>query len=189
MTSVFMILEVSGSYSIVLPVMISNTIAYLVSRHYQRVPLMDLLSRQDGIALPSMEELREKPVLRVEDAMRPAVDPPLSGQDSIADCLKQIEDSPSEFFLVNREDGTWGGVTRKALEHWATEGDKAFPVEKFLSSARLERVHPDESLDAALRLVADNPVLPVVARTDPTLLEGVLALADILAAYKNSSAH
>ena len=33
MTSVFMVLEVSGNYSIILPVMISNTIAYLISRN------------------------------------------------------------------------------------------------------------------------------------------------------------
>ena len=32
LTSVFMVLEVSGNYSIVLPVILANTIAYLVSR-------------------------------------------------------------------------------------------------------------------------------------------------------------
>ena len=187
MTSVFMILEVSGSYSIVLPVMISNTLAYLISRHYQKVPLMDLLSRQDGLGLPSMEELREKPVLRVEDAMRPVSDPPLSGGDSITDCLKQIENSPSDFFLVMRGDGTWSGITRKALERWESDGNGALQVESLLSSVRLGRVHPDESLDAALRRITDSPLLPVVARTDPARLHGVLSLADILAAYKKSS--
>ena len=49
MTSVFMVLEVSGNYSIILPVMISNTIAYLISRQYQPTSLFDLLSRQDGM--------------------------------------------------------------------------------------------------------------------------------------------
>jgi CIC family chloride channel protein len=59
MTSVFMVLEISGNYSIILPVMISNTLAYLISRKYQRAPLFDLLARQDGVNLPSMEEERE----------------------------------------------------------------------------------------------------------------------------------
>ena len=59
MTSVFMIVEVSGNYSIILPVMISNTIAYLLSRQFQEHALFDLLSRQDGTELPSMEEERE----------------------------------------------------------------------------------------------------------------------------------
>ena len=70
MTSVFMIVEVSGNYSIILPVMISNTIAYLVSRQFQKVGLFDLLAQQDGTNLPSMEEEREVEVQSVEDAMR-----------------------------------------------------------------------------------------------------------------------
>ena len=61
LTSVFMVLEVSGNYSIVLPVMVSNTIAYLISRS-QEPSLFDLLSRQDGMDLPSMEERREESV-------------------------------------------------------------------------------------------------------------------------------
>src|SRR5579863_3255853 len=55
MTSVFMVLELSGNYSIIIPVIISNTIAYVISRKYQKVPLFDLLSRQEGMDLPSME--------------------------------------------------------------------------------------------------------------------------------------
>ncbi len=70
-TSVFMIVEVSGNYSIILPVMISNTIAYLLSRQFQRHALFDLLSRQDGTELPSMEEERELDVRTVGDVMRP----------------------------------------------------------------------------------------------------------------------
>jgi CIC family chloride channel protein len=39
LTSVFMVLEVSGNSSIILPAdMISNTIAYIISRRYQRTP-------------------------------------------------------------------------------------------------------------------------------------------------------
>jgi CIC family chloride channel protein len=71
MTSVFMIVEVSGNYSIILPVMISNTIAYLISRQFQPHALFDLLARQDGTELPSMEEEREFDVLTVGDVMRP----------------------------------------------------------------------------------------------------------------------
>ena len=67
-----MILEVSGNYEIVLPVIISNAIAYLISRSLQRTPIFDILSRQDGLDLPSLEEDRELAVMRVEDAMCPA---------------------------------------------------------------------------------------------------------------------
>ena len=62
-TSVFMVIEVSGSYSAILPVMVSNMIAYLISRRYSPVPLFDMLARQDGIILPSLEDLREQALL------------------------------------------------------------------------------------------------------------------------------
>ena len=71
MTSVFMVLEVSGNYSIIVPVIVANTFAYLVSRSLQPTPIFDILTRQDGLDLPSLEEQREQTVLCVEDAMRP----------------------------------------------------------------------------------------------------------------------
>src|SRR6201988_198429 len=69
-TSVFMVIEVSGSYTAILPIMIANMVAYLISRTYQKVPLFDLLGRQDGLYLPSIEEQREQVALTVEVAMK-----------------------------------------------------------------------------------------------------------------------
>ena len=60
MTSVFMVLEVSGNYSIIVPVIVANTLAYVISRSLQPVPIFDLLTRQEGLELPSMEEQREE---------------------------------------------------------------------------------------------------------------------------------
>ena len=71
MTSVFMVLEVSGNYSIIVPVILANTFAYVIARGLQPTAVFDLLTRQDGLNLPSMEEQREEDVLSVEDAMRP----------------------------------------------------------------------------------------------------------------------
>src|SRR6201986_480303 len=71
LTSVFMVLEVSGNYSIILPVILANTIAYLISRALQPVPVFELFTHQDGLDLPSMEEQREESELRVEDALEP----------------------------------------------------------------------------------------------------------------------
>ena len=85
LTSVFMVLEVSGNYSIVLPVILANTIAYVISRVLQPVPIFEELTHQDGLYLPSMEELREESNLRLEDAMQPVTVPILQGSETIAD--------------------------------------------------------------------------------------------------------
>src|SRR5271154_5508244 len=84
LTSVFMVLEVSGNYSIVLPVILANTIAYLVSRGLQPVPILEEFTHQDGLYLPSMEELREESNLHLEDAMQPVTVPVLQGSETIS---------------------------------------------------------------------------------------------------------
>lgn len=121
MTSVFMVLEVSGNYSIILPVMISNTIAYLISRHYQRTPLFDLLSRQDGLDLPSMEERREEAGVRVEDAMRKYQGAVLNSDDLLKVALAYASASSEIFILVEDGTGKWYGIMKDELRRRAAQ--------------------------------------------------------------------
>ncbi len=69
LTSVFMVLEVSGNYSIVAPVILANTVAYLIARSIDPVPIFEAFTKQDGLDLPSMEEIREEERMHVEDAL------------------------------------------------------------------------------------------------------------------------
>lgn len=74
MTSIFLVFEVSATYVIILPVMVANTVAYLVSRALESRSLFHALSVQDGTRFPSLEEHRERRRLRVEDLMAPLPD-------------------------------------------------------------------------------------------------------------------
>jgi CIC family chloride channel protein len=71
-TSIFMVFELSASYVIILPVMISNTASYLISRRLHETPFFKMLAQLEGVNLPSAEEKRGFQPLRVEDAMQPA---------------------------------------------------------------------------------------------------------------------
>src|SRR5580693_7405127 len=141
-TSVFMVVETSGSYSIILPVMISNTIAYLISRSYQDVALFDLLAKQDNLELPSMEEQREQIVLRVEDAMRKADLPPLQASDTLARALEIAETSTEEVLLVRFPTGRWAGIARNEMPALALANPKEMQLREVLSTARLPVLHP-----------------------------------------------
>ena len=108
--------------------MISNTIAYLISRKYQDVALFDLLAKQDGLELPSMEEQREQIVLRVEDAMRKPDLPPLQASDTLARALEIAESSTEELLLVRFPTGRWAGIDEKRFARdgfGAPSGDAA----------------------------------------------------------------
>jgi len=186
MTSVFMVLEVSGNYSIIVPVMVSNTIAYLISLRFQPTALFDLLSRQDGTDLPSMEEQREESLLRVEDAMHEPTEPLLHSEETVADALSRVQSSaPDATFLVSFRDGEWSAITKAELERQASY-DKGDAFLRDIVNGRLPRLHPDQPLYVALRKMGEYPLLPVVHRANFQRLEGVLSLQDILGAYRTA---
>jgi chloride channel protein, CIC family len=187
MTSVFMVLEVSGNYSIIVPVMISNTIAYLIGRRFQPTPIFDVLTRQDGLDLPSMEETREQEVLRVENAMRKPAGPVLKASEVVADALLRIANLPEEPLLISYETGRWALVRKSMLQEAVKSGQGNLPLRDVLPRTRLPRLHPDQPLDIALRMLRDAPFLPVVHRADARRLVGVLSLDDILATYRRVS--
>ena len=133
MTSVFMVLEVSGNYSIILPVMVSNTIAYLISRQYQQTSLFDLLSRQDGMDLPSMEERREEVSVHVEDAMRSYQGVVLDTEDPIQVALTRAEASAEVFVLVKDGPERWHGIKKDELRRLAPQMRQDDPLHDLLA--------------------------------------------------------
>ena len=52
MTSVLIIFEMTGSYGLILPLMIANMSAYGLARHWRSVPVYEALLLQDGVILP-----------------------------------------------------------------------------------------------------------------------------------------
>lgn len=184
MTSVFMVLEVSGDYSIILPVIIANAIAYVVSRSLQPTPIFDMLTRQDGLNLPSLEEQREESVFHVEDAMKLPTDPVLDSEDTVEEANQQIQQSKAEAFLVRMSPSGWSTLDRERLLRFANEGKLQMTLGSLLSGQRLPHLHPDYPLEMALRSVENAPFIPVVSRADLRKLEGIISKEDVLAKYR-----
>lgn len=184
MTSVFMVMEVSGDYSIIVPVIVANTFAYVVSRALQRTPIFDLLTRQDGLELPSLEEQREQAILRVEDAMQPAEGHVLDAEATVGSVYQSMENSKDDIFLVRHSPSGWSSVTRDVITRLKGEGKGDLTLGPALPTQRLPILHPDLPLEVALRYVHAAPILPVVHRADFRKLEGVISQQDVLNRYK-----
>jgi CIC family chloride channel protein len=69
LTSVIMVFEMTRDYSIIVPLMISNLIAFFISHRLQRVPIYEALAHQDGIHLPTGGYQTPSRHLRVSAAM------------------------------------------------------------------------------------------------------------------------
>lgn len=184
MTSVFMVLEVSGNYTIILPVIVANTFAYVISRALQPTPIFDLLTRQDGLDLPSMEEQREQNILRVEDAMHRISDPVLDAEQPLKRVLQQLDGVKSENLLVRMYPAGWNVVSLRELETRFNEGKGDMSLRSVLPMQQVPYLHPDQSLDVAMRYVYRYPVLPVVSRANISKLEGAISKEDVLKRYQ-----
>jgi chloride channel protein, CIC family len=187
MTSVFMALEVSGNYSIIVPVILANGIAYVISRALEETPIFDLLTRQDGLSLPSLEEQREEGVLHVEDAMQPPVVPVLDSGVSVGEASQMIQSSPSDVFLVRWSPSGWGSVKRDLVTRFASEGKSEMTLASLLPTHRLPYLYPDYPLEMALRYVDQYPLVPVVSRVDLRKLEGIITSEDVFARYRTAA--
>lgn len=183
MTSVFMVLEVSGNYEIVVPVIVANTFSYLVSRSLQNVPIFDLLTRQDGLILPSLEEDREETILRVEDAMLPVPAIILNAEEYVDANARRIQDSSDRAFLVRMRSSGWSTITREQLNRLFQEGKGELTLASVLPPQTVPSLYPDLPLDAALRYVNNYALVPVVNRANFLKLEGVISSESVFQKY------
>src|ERR1700723_2580171 len=163
-TAVFMVIELSGNYTAILPVIISTMIAYGISRAYQKVPLFDLLARQEGIVLPSIEERREMTSFVVEDAMR--TDGVLVSEpgDHIVEVAKQAEAHPEAALLLRMRPGEWWLLDREDVMRLAPDAARTTTPIHAKSKGPVPYLFRDQSLAEALQGVGDWPGLPVARR-------------------------
>ena len=183
LTSVFMVLEVSGNYSIILPVILANTIAYLISRSLQPVPIFEVFTLQDGLHLPSMEEQREEVHLHIEDALRPVDIPILKGSDTLAKASRAFADSGADAILVKMWDNSWYALTREELTGIEALQNPEFRLETAVRNDRIPELYPDLTLDSALPCFARWKILPIQNRATHGTLEGILTEPDVLDRY------
>jgi chloride channel protein, CIC family len=189
MTSVFMVLEVSGNYEIIVPVIVANTFSYVVSRSLQNIPIFDILTRQDGLILPSLEEEREEAILRVEDAMLPVPPTILSAEDYVDANARRIQDSTDPAFLVRLHPSGWSIITGERLRRLFQEGKGELMLGSVLPPQPLPILYPDLPLDSALRYVNDSALVPVVNRANSFQLEGVVSRDSVFQKYGSRATH
>ncbi len=184
LTSVFMVLEVSGNYSIILPVILANTIAYLLARSLQPVPIFEVFTHQDGLDLPSMEEQREEIALHLEDALRPIDVPIVQDVETLASASATVDAFQSSTLLVRTWEGLWYAMPVVELTSAMAAFTPDTPLRRVLKEDRTPTLFPDMALDSALPYFPRWPLLPVHNRASRGKLEGVVTLEDVLGRYR-----
>jgi CIC family chloride channel protein len=184
LTSVIMIFEVTRDYTIVVPLMISNLIAYFIACRYQEDPTYEALLHQDGIYLPAGAREREEQLVVGLGSRQPST--VLSAGETVAAAFARVNPEDEAWPVVD-ERGLLGMVTAAQLGQTLAVGLDREAVEALLDpgAAGAQSIFADDSLDTAMRRMAETGLkaLPVVSRTDLRQLTGVVTLHGILAAY------
>jgi len=191
LTSVIMIFEITRDYTIIVPLMIANLIAYFISSKLQEEAIYEALLHQDGIHLPGGSRAREE-LLTVANAFRPEA-AALSAEEMVSQAASAVDRSRRAWPVVDGV-GLRGIVTGEQLDAALTAGRghnrladlvPEPPGVEQLTAENFPHLHPDHSLDAALRRLASShlPMLPVVSRTNVRDLKGTISVEDIMQTY------
>ena len=188
-TSVLIIFEMTGSYGLILPLMISNMTAFALARHFRPTPIYEALLHQDRVYLPHrgarVSHALEQ--LRVGSAM--TNDPvTIAETASVAEALRQVEnDNFSTYPVVDGDHLFLGFVTEVRLRRTAAEGGLSQRVAGLVQSA--PQAQPNDTLVRAVVRMEKSGArqLAVVERRDGNKLIGLLTMSDIVRAHARAA--
>jgi CIC family chloride channel protein len=193
LTSVCMIFEITRDYTIIVPLMISNLIAFFISQKLQKMPIYEALAYQEGVHMPSARSRSETEQTQVRLVMR--TEPPVLSPDLlIAEALRKMNGGAFNALPVVDAESLLGMIRASELEQVAEDGASNKRVAELLPEGPLNsdptteefpHVHPDHRLSLTLERMGTTGmnVLPVVSRANVHQLLGIVALDDILGAY------
>lgn len=187
LTSVLIIFEMTHNYSLILPLMIGNFIAYIISVKLRNIPIYDALLLQDGISLkklPAYRGDRDWRNLPVSTIMTHDCRNVIAG-DNAADNLQRIKEDGHEHhgYTIVPDDNhqeLLGMITHHELEELTAANDKR-TMRDWVEGQNTVKIHPDDSIrDAANTLVLKDVLqAPIVSRKDTSKLLGIVTLHDI----------
>lgn len=186
-TSVLIIFEMTGSYGLILPLMIANMTSYVLARHFRPLPIYDALLVQDGIHIPHggrnvgriLEEKLVREVYRTEAVV-------LDASLTVAEAYNAVKDHEfTTFPIVDADDRCLGVITEMRLRRNMAKGDTASNI---LTIARPPHVvFPCDPLYTAVVRMTTASIrqLSVISQDTGEFL-GILTMSDIVRAQADA---
>jgi CIC family chloride channel protein len=181
-TSILIIFEMTGSYGLILPLMIANMTAYAFAKRFRPVPVYEALLEQDNIFLPHPSRTAKHALeqICVADAMRSDV-VTLADSLTVAEAASQVQlYELTTFPIVNGDRRCVGVITEMRLRRNLSDGHKD---ERITAVAdRCHTVYPDQLLSLAVTRMnsASMRQLSVIERGDDRRFIGIITMADII---------
>lgn len=183
-TSVLIIFEMTGSYGLILPLMIANMTAYGLARRFRPVPIYEALLEQDDIHLPHRGKtpVHALEQITVKEAMQTTVIT-LKANMVIAAACEQIQNYEfTTFPVLNEAERCVGVVTEMRLRRNLAETGGAKTVGEIAD--KCHAVYAEHLLNRAVVRMNQAHVrqLAVVERGETRRFLGIITMSDIVRA-------
>jgi CIC family chloride channel protein len=189
MTAIFLLFEITASYEVIIPIMLTCVIGTSISRHFKKESLETAELARSGIDLSAGKERNIMKSLKVEDAM--VRDPESVPENmSLRRFTKFIASTRhTNFPLVNRNGELTGIISVQDFMGVVFERDLMdLVVIKELATLNVITVTEEEDLDQAMKKIGYRNIeqLPVVDRETGRKLVGIISRRDMVSAYNRA---
>jgi len=181
-TSLLIIIEMTGNYSLILPLMAGNILAWRLARRFRPIAVYNALLLQDGITLKRMpayrgpQDYRNLPVSTIMTHEAVTLDKDELARDAVQR-LKAAKATHQAYPVVTADGYLVGLLPRTDLLNAIPEA----PVGTLVVGQEVLVAHPDTSIrDIANRMIArDLRHVPIISATHEGKLLGIVTLNDI----------
>jgi len=189
MTAIFLLFEITDSYEVIVPIMLTCVIGTSIARHYKKDSLETVELSRAGIDLEAGKERNIMKSLNVGDVMVRDVEtiPEHMTLGQFAHFIEKTQHT--NFPLVNARNELTGIISVQDFMGVVFERELMdLVVVKELATADVITAHADEDLDQAMRKIGYRNIeqLPVVDRETHRKLVGIISRRDIVAAYNRA---
>ncbi len=189
MTAIFLLFEMTSSYEVIIPIMLSCVIGTAICRHYKKDSLDTVELSRAGINLEAGKERNIMKSLKVNEVM--TRDPEAVPENMTLGQFAQFTASTrhTNFPLINRSGELTGIISVQDFMGVVFEKDLMdLVVIKELATLDVITVTEEDDLDTAMRKIGYRNIeqLPVVDRRDSRQLVGIISRRDMVSAYNRA---
>lgn len=184
-TAIIMLFEMTRDYNIILPLMIAVVISTVISRGLNRETIYTLKLVRRGVDIHQLGQASPLREITVEEAMTRDF-PTVRRTMPVSELVTELQSTGHHGFPVVDEDGDFIGVVTLAdVEAAMSKGDFSDLTVDDIASKSVIVAYPDEYVHDVFVKLGTREVgrVPVVKRSNPKRLLGVLQRHDVLTAY------
>ncbi|MDT8442747.1 MAG: chloride channel protein [Desulfuromonadales bacterium] len=189
MTAIFLLFEITDSYEVIVPIMLTCVIGTAIARHFKKDSLETVELSRAGIDLEAGKERNIMKSLQVGDVMTCEVET-IPEHMTLGQFARFIEKTHhTNFPLVNADGELTGIISVQDFMGVVFERDLMnLVVVKELATTDVITARADEDLDQTMRKIGYRNIeqVPVVDRETHRKLVGIISRRDIVAAYNRA---